>query len=120
LLVILLGIGVVQAASASLVSVLTSSLLGSSLYWSDGHAVFIYAAFLALGTAVGSFLGTSLAPQMSEAVLKKVFACLTLLTAMALLSKEVMPTSVSLVILVFGSTLLLIVALSAKLKKSPD
>ncbi len=117
-LVFFFGISIVQAASASLVSVLISSLLGSSLYWYEGKAIFIYAIILAASTAAGSYLGSSLAPRMHEGVLKKIFACLAFLTATALILKGTEHSILSVIILLVGASILFLFALKAKKKES--
>jgi uncharacterized membrane protein YfcA len=118
-LVALFGVSVVQAASASLVSVLMSALRGSGLYWIEGKAIFNYAAILAISTASGSYLGSSLAPRLYETTLKKIFAALALLTALALIFKESIDPFISIGILIAGSTILFVIALRTKKKESP-
>ncbi len=117
-LVALFRISVVQAASASLVSVLISSLLGSGLYWHEGKAIFVYAVILAASTTAGSYLGSSLAPRMHETVLKRIFSFLTILTATALILKGSNDSLLSIIILLVGSTILFLIALTAKKKES--
>jgi uncharacterized membrane protein YfcA len=118
-LVALFGVTVVQAASASLVSVLMSAMIGSGLYWIEDKAIFNYAAILAISTATGSYLGSSLAPRLYETTLKKIFAVLALLTAAALIFKESIDPSISIGILIVGSTILFFIALKSKKKESP-
>ena len=119
-LVALFGISIVQAAGASLVSVLVSALLGSSLYWYAGKAILSYAVILAISTATGSYFGSSLAPQMRDSVLKRIFGCLTLLTASALLLNDSSIPLLSICVLLVGSMILFIIALTAKKKESPN
>lgn len=118
-LVALFGISVVQAASASLLSVLISALLGSSLYWFEGKIIVTYAVILAVSTAAGSFLGSSLAPRMRESVLKRIFGCLTLLTAVALIMIGSSTPSLPITILLVGSMILFMIALKAKKSDMP-
>ncbi len=116
-LVALFGISVVQAASASLVSVFISALLGSSLYWYEGKAILSYAVILAFSTATGSYLGSTLAPKMRESVLKRIFGFLTLLTATTLLLNDSTNHMLSICILLVGSMVLFIIALKTKKKE---
>ncbi len=119
-LVALFGISIVQAASASLVSVLISALFGSSLYWFEGKIIFAYAVILAISTATGSYLGSSLAPKMRETVLKRIFGSLTLLTAIALMLNGSSIPMLSIAILLIGSMVLFVIALTAKKKEVPN
>lgn len=108
-MVALFGVPVVQAASASLVSVFMSSLLGSTLYWLDGNALLFFAISLAAGTSIGSLLGARTAPRISERLLKKVFGALTLLTATTLIARELLAPELAVGGILLGSTVLLII-----------
>lgn len=118
-LVTFFGVPIIQAASASLISVLLSSLLGSGLYLLEGQVNFNLAVTLALGTSIGSFLGAWMAPSISELVLKRVFAALTLLTASALLVRMYDQPVISVGIMVGGSTLLFGITLFQRKKSTP-
>lgn len=112
------GVPVVQAASASLISVLFSSLLGSSLYIADGNSILGYALALAAATSTGSYVGSLIAPRISEPLLKKVFGTLTLLTAAALLVRELGEPLLSVVGILIGATILLLVTFMQIAKKN--
>jgi hypothetical protein len=119
-MVTLFGVPVVQAASASLVSVFMSSLLGSTLYWHEGNTLFYFAVSLAAGTSVGSLLGARTAPRISEQLLKRVFGTLTLLTAATLIAREFIAPEISVAGILLGSTVLLIITFVKSGQPSPD
>lgn len=106
ILVTFFGVPVIQAASASLVSVLLSSLLGSGLYLSEGQVNVNLAITLAASSSTGSFLGAWMAPSIPDQVLKRVFGSLTMLTAAALLIRMYDLPEVSVAAMVCGSTFL--------------
>lgn len=119
-MVTLFGVPVVQAASASLVSVFMSSLLGSTLYWHEGNTLFYFAVSLAIGTSSGSLLGARTAPRISEPLLKRVFGTLTLLTAVTLIAREFIAAEISVAGILLGSTVLLIITFMKSGQKPAD
>lgn len=105
------GVPVVQAASASLISVLLSSLLGSGLYLFEGQVNFNLAIALAIGTSIGSFLGAWMAPTIPDLALKRIFGSLTVLTATALLIRMGDLAEVSVAVMICGSIILFLFTL---------
>lgn len=85
-LVLLVGMSQHEAQSTSLAIMLPPiTLLSVIQYYKAGYFNWKYALVVALAFFVGNYFGGKIAVGMSEAVIKKVFACFLILVAIKML-----------------------------------
>lgn len=84
-LIFLVGMPTKAAIGTSLGALLPPvGVFGAWVYWRDGALDWRYATLLALGLAIGAYLGAVVATQLSGLVLRRLFALLLLALAVRL------------------------------------
>lgn len=85
-LVLLVGMSQHEAQSTSLAITLPPiTLLSVMQYYKAGYFNWKYATVVAIAFFIGSYFGGKIAVGMSEAIIKKVFACFLILVAIKML-----------------------------------
>lgn len=85
-LIYFLGKSQLQAQGISLALIMFPvGILGVLQYYKQGHVDFSIVLILAIGFIVGSFLGSKIAMDLPQDIIRKAFACLLILVAVKML-----------------------------------
>jgi len=85
-LIYFLGKTQLQAQGISLALIMFPvGILGVMQYYKQGHVDFSIVLILAIGFIVGSFLGSKIAMDLPQDIIRKLFACLLILVAVKML-----------------------------------
>ena len=85
-LIYFLGKSQLQAQGISLALIMFPvGILGVMQYYKQGHVDFSIVLILAIGFIVGSFLGSKIAMDLPQDIIRKIFACLLILVAIKML-----------------------------------
>jgi uncharacterized membrane protein YfcA len=85
-LIYFLGKSQLQAQGISLALIMFPvGILGVMQYYKQGHVDFSIVLILAIGFIVGSFLGSKIAMDLPQDIIRKMFACLLIIVAVKML-----------------------------------
>jgi uncharacterized membrane protein YfcA len=85
-LILFLGKSQLQAQGISLALIMFPvGILGVMQYYKQGHVDFSIVLILAIGFVVGSFLGSKIAMDLPQDIIRKLFACLLIIVAVKML-----------------------------------
>jgi len=85
-LIYFLGKSQLQAQGISLALIMFPvGILGVMQYYKQGHVDFSIVLILAIGFIVGSFLGSKIAMDLPQDIIRKLFACLLIIVAVKML-----------------------------------
>ena len=85
-LIYFLGKNQMQAQGISLALIMFPvGILGVMQYYKQGHVDFSIVLVLAIGFIVGSFLGSKIAMDLPQDIIRKLFACLLIIVAVKML-----------------------------------
>jgi len=85
-LIYFLGKSQLQAQGISLALIMFPvGILGVMQYYKQGHVDFSIVLILAIGFILGSFLGSKIAMDLPQDIIRKIFACLLILVAIKML-----------------------------------
>ena len=85
-LIYFLGKNQLQAQGISLALIMFPvGILGVMQYYKQGHVDFSIVLILAIGFIAGSFLGSKIAMNLPQDIIRKIFACLLILVAIKML-----------------------------------
>lgn len=85
-LILFLGKSQLQAQGISLALIMFPvGILGVMQYYKQGHVDFSIVLILAIGFILGSFLGSKIAMDLPQDIIRKLFACLLIIVAVKML-----------------------------------
>jgi uncharacterized protein len=93
MMVLFVGINQVAAQGISLFSMIPASVLGAWTHWKMGNVKTQIVAGLIIGVLLGAYIGSAFAHCLPENILRAVFACLLLYSAMRYLTFKPAPIS---------------------------